>query len=67
MRRLRVREHVPSRTSCRISCQACGLRIAAGCKRSMTLLERLPVEQLHRGKEHLPVAVQFVNVHDVAM
>ncbi len=29
--------------------------------------ERLAVEQFHREKDHIPVAVQFVNIHYVSM
>src|SRR5580704_6584099 len=29
--------------------------------------QRLAVEQFHRGKDHVPIAVQFVNIHYVSM
>ena len=58
-------------------CQSCAelldqlpsLRFAHRCGTQAFnyVAERLAVEQLHREKDHVPIAVQFVNIHYVSM
>jgi hypothetical protein len=72
--RLKVAMNNTALVSVRQSCselmdQLPRLRLAhrRGTKTFNYVAERLAVEQLHREKDHIPVAVQFVNIHYVSM